>query len=344
MSRGQFFAATTDLDRDELRAVLWHAYWRGPASVRERIETGIRPERGGPGAPDAPKALDPVDVLSRAEAFVELARAGAYLGGDRRVSPTERTRWRFTFRRLVADARESVRADGTGSGAAAMIALIDLAYETRAMDYVRSNDPVEAAGLVVSDEVALLWARVQDQSGFVAFAELAAAQLIRWESAHGWTRYGGGRTAGKERPLADVAAGMLPTREAWLAFAASYLDALDGTHTGTFLTQRGADHARGDRAESLARWHQLLLDRLVGTAGDGLLDRLASHPALGGPELVFVQACLAHRRGETDRARQLVGQALRTLPGHPHFLARAAELGADTAAGRGPARPARPAR
>ena len=235
MSREQFFAATTGLDRDQLRQVLWHLYWRGPAPVRARIETGLRPEDGGPGAQDAPNAVDPGAVLAQVEDFVALARAGAYLAGNRRVSPKERTRWRFTFRRLVADARQSLRADGAAVGAAAMTALIDLACETRDMDYFRSDDPVEAAGLVVSDEVALLWARVREESGFPAFAQLAASQLVRWESPYGWTRRGGGRTADKERPLADVAAGMLPVLDAWLSFAASYLDALDGlagAHTG----------------------------------------------------------------------------------------------------------------
>jgi hypothetical protein len=37
MSREQFFAATTSLDRDQLRQVLWQLYWRGPAPVRARI-------------------------------------------------------------------------------------------------------------------------------------------------------------------------------------------------------------------------------------------------------------------------------------------------------------------
>jgi len=330
MSREQFFAATTGLDRDQLRQVLWHVYWLGPAPVRARIETGLRPDDGVPDAQDAPTAGDPGAVLAQVEDFVALARVGAYLAGDRRVSPKERTRWRFTFRRLVADARQSLRTEGTAVGASAMTALIDLACETRDMDYFRSDDPVEAAGWVVSDEVALLWARVRDESGFLAFAQLAATHLIRWESPYGWTRRGGGRTADKERMLADVVAGMLPALDAWLAFAASYIDALDGlvgAHTGSLPAWRSADRARGERAESLARCHQLLLDRLIDTEGDALLDRIASHPALGGPELTFFQAQLAHRRGEADRARKLLHNALRTRPGHPNFLALAHEIG-----------------
>lgn len=329
MSREQFFAATTGLNRDQLRQVLWQLYWRGPAPVRARIETGLRPEDGRPGTPVAQTAVDPGAVLADVKDFVALARAGAYLAGNRRVSPKERTRWRFTFRRLVTDARQSLRTDGTATGTAGMTALIDLACDTRDMDYFRSDDPVEAAGLVVSDEVALLWTRVREESGFAAFAQLAAAQLIRWESPYGWTRRGNGRTADKERPLADVVAGMLPVSDAWVTFAVCYLEALDGVHAGV---RPSAQRARRERAESLARWHRLLLDRLVDTEGDALLDRLASHPALGGPELTFVQARLARWRGETDNARRLVREALRTLPGHSELLAFAAEIGAATCA------------
>jgi hypothetical protein len=37
----------------------------------------------------------------------------------------------------------------------------------------------------------------------------------------------------------------------------------------------------------LAEWHGLLLDRLDGAEAADRLDRPASHPALGGPELTF---------------------------------------------------------
>lgn len=330
MSREQFLAATTGLDRDQLRRMLWQLYWRGPAPVRARIEAGLRPEEAGPSTRAGRSAVDPGAVLAQVEDFASLARAGAYLAGSRRVSPKERSRWRFTLRRLVADARQALLADGTAIGVEAMTALIDLTCETRDMDYFRSDDPVEAAGLVISDEAALLWARVREESGFPAFAQMAAVQLIRWESPYGWTRRGGGRTADKERLLGDVVAGMLPVPDAWAAFAVSYLDALDelaGVRTGSRPTPRSAGRTRGERAESLAHWHRLLLDRLVDTEGDALLDRIASHPALGGPDLTFVQARLAHRRGETQDARRLARVALRTLPGHPELRAFAAEIG-----------------
>jgi hypothetical protein len=38
MNREEFFAKLAPLDEDRLRKVLWNLYWRGPASVRERIE------------------------------------------------------------------------------------------------------------------------------------------------------------------------------------------------------------------------------------------------------------------------------------------------------------------
>lgn len=309
MSREQFYAATTGLDRDQLRQMLWQLYWRGPAPVRARIDAGLHSDDGGPGAHDAPPAIDPDAVLAHVEDFAALARAGAYLAGDRRVSPKERTRWRFTFRRLVADTHEALRVGGTSAGVTAMTALIDLACETRDLDFFRSDDPVEAAGLVVSDEVALMWARVREESGFQAFAHVAAAQLIRWESPYGWTRRGEGRTAAKERPLADVAAGMLPALDAWLAFAAHYLDALDGlahARAGSHPARLGG-RTRRERAESLARWHRLLVERLVDTEGDALLDRLVSHPTLGGPELTSVRARLARERSKTEHARRSRG-------------------------------------
>lgn len=40
----------------------------------------------------------------------------------------------------------------------------------------------------------------------------------------------------------------------------------------------------------------MLLDRLVGSEDEPLLDRLVWHRALAGPELTFLQAQLAHRR------------------------------------------------
>jgi hypothetical protein len=157
--------------------------------------------------------------------FVALARSGAYLAGDRRVSPTERTRWRFTFQRLSADAQRALRDPEPEHAAAEQ--LIDLVCKVRGYHYFCSEDPVEAARLVVSDVVALLWAILLDRFGFPGFAEQAAPQLVRWESRYGWTRTGFGRTAEKETPLAAVLARMLRVPDMWVGFTDAYLAALD---------------------------------------------------------------------------------------------------------------------
>ena len=81
MSREQFFAAVTGLDRDQLRRVLWQAYWRGPAQVRVRIETELHPKDANP-AESAPSAVDANTVLAEVEDFARLARSGAYLAGS----------------------------------------------------------------------------------------------------------------------------------------------------------------------------------------------------------------------------------------------------------------------
>jgi hypothetical protein len=49
---------------------------------------------------------------------------------------------------------------------------------------------------------------------------------------------------------------------------------------------------------------------------------------LGGPEQTYLSARLAHRRGNTDVARDLTAQCLRELPGHKDFRDFAAEIGA----------------
>lgn len=64
--------------------------------------------------------------------------------------------------------------------------------EAHGYDYFRSDDPVAAAGFVVSVE---LWAWTWERHGFRAFAETAAPQLIWREYRPGWTRYGDGSVA-----------------------------------------------------------------------------------------------------------------------------------------------------
>jgi hypothetical protein len=329
MNREQFFRVVSGLDEDRLQKVLWNLYWRGTADVRERIEVELASDgRGRPPHP-AKVPADPETVRDEVDDFVALARSGAYLGGNRRVSPRERSRWRYTFKRLAAEAQDALRAEDAEPAASALEGLIDLACEARDYDYFRSDDPVAAAGFVVSDVAAALWASTWERHGFQVFAETAAPQLVRWESQHGWTRYGEGSVAAKETSLAVVLARMLRVPDTWEGFAEQYLRALDklcDRGASTCQPRRSGDTEQ-ERARALAKWHGLLLENLVDTGG-GPLDRIVTHPALGGPEQTFLSALLAHRRGNTGVARDLTAQCLRKLPGHKGFLDFAAEIGA----------------
>jgi hypothetical protein len=332
MNREQFFGQLARLDEQRLKKALWNLYWRGSAATRERIEAEIDPDQQDRGKRRSKEPADPQQLLAQVGDFVALARSGAYLAGDRRVSPRERTRWRLTFKRLVAEAQDGLRAQDAGAAEAAVEQLIDLACETRDYEYFHSEDPMEAAGFVVSDAVALLWAELQAHYGFASFAERAAPQLIRWESRHGWTRSGWGRVSQKETSLASVLAQMLPAPDMWVGFNDRYLDALDrlarddAARSNHAWRPRGQDRDR--RTAALAEWHRLLLDRLIGSEAENRLDRLTRHPALGGPELGFLQAQMAHQRGDVSNARSLVHASLQQLPGHQDFLDFATEIGA----------------
>lgn len=329
MNREQFFRTVSGFDEERLRKALWNVYWRGSANVRERIEAELASDgRSRPARPRKP-AVDPETVRLEVDEFVALARAGAYLAGDRRVSPRERTRWRFTFKRLATEAQDALRDEDAGPAAAALEQLVDLACEARGYDYFRSEDPVAAAGFVVSDAAAGLWAFVWERHGFQEFAQTAAPQLIRWESQYGWTRYGDGPVAAKETSLATVLTRMLRVADTWEGFAEQYLQALDsvGGRGAARNRARSYDDSAAGRASTLAEWHALLLDNILDTEG-GLLDRIVSHPALGGPEQKFLAARLAGRRGHTDVARDLVAECLRKLPGHKNFREFAVEIGA----------------
>lgn len=166
----------------------------------------------------------------------------------RRVSPRERTRWRFTFKRLATAAQDALRTEDPEPAAVALALLIDLAFAVRDTDYFRSEDPVAAAGFAVSDAGAALWSSTWQQYGFQKFAETAAPQLIRWESECRWTRYGYGPVANKETTLATVPAGVLRAPDVGEGFAEQYRNAL-GTRSG-------------DR-RALAEWNRLLRERLV---------------------------------------------------------------------------------
>ncbi len=272
MNREEFFAKLSPFDEDGLRKVLWNLYWRGSAPLRERIEGELDPAEQDRRKRAATQPADPDWVLYEVREFAELARAGAYLAGDRRVSPKERTRWRVTFRRLAADAQSALRAEDPGPAEEAVALIIDLACEMRDRSYFRSEDPVEAARFVVSDAAAMLWESVREAHGFRVFAERAAEQLIRWESRYGWTR-GWGQVHEKEASLANVLARMLRVPDLWTVFADRYLDALDQVARAEAAKPKSrrpseypdADYARRHRTGDLAEWHQ------PRTASTGLL-------------------------------------------------------------------------
>ena len=125
--------------------------------------------------------------------------------------------------------------------------------------------------------------------------------------------------------------------DAWTAFADCYLGALDqiarteATRPASWpsYSYPDSDYRRGDRTRDLAEWHSLLLERLAGSEAEDRLDRLAGHPALGGPELTFVQARLAQLRGDTDAARTLTEACLGRLPGHEGFADFAVQIEAE---------------
>ena len=209
-----------------MRKILWNLYWRGPAALRERIEDALDPAE----ATSKQRAridLDGEALSDDVLRFVTLARSGAYIGGTREVSRQERTKWRVTCRRLVDHATALLNRSDFEYGAAAIEALIDLLCETRDYNYFRSEDPIAAARVVVSETVQTLWVARLQRQGFAAFARSAAPQLIRWESRYGWTR-GDGLVAERETSLACVLAGMLRGHDVWEAFCDSYLEALDG--------------------------------------------------------------------------------------------------------------------
>ncbi|MGH3192641.1 MAG: hypothetical protein ACRDPY_28975 [Streptosporangiaceae bacterium] len=335
MNRDEFYTAMAANDDARLRKILWTLYWRGNAQLRERIEDELRsPEQ--PKMKPKKKMPDPDTVLDEVTTFVTLAKDGAYMAGDRRVHHTERSKWRLTFRRLAGDALAALQADDPGPAQQAVAEMVNLARDMKSYDYFHSDDPVEAAKFVVSDAVDVLWESVLRHDGFAAFARRVPEQLIRWEADYGWTRRGYGQVPEIETALAVPLARLLTTPDMWRTFAESYLDALDAAGRadprrpravyGSFDETR---FRRRERAKDLAAWHEMLLDRFAGAPEDELLDRLAVSPALAGPELTFLRARIAERRGDVTQAAALVTECLQELPGHPGYLDLAVEVSAE---------------
>lgn len=324
MSREEFLGKLAPLDDAALRKVLWTLYWRGPVAVRQRIEDLTVPERGQARRAAASASPDAAENLALVQDFAELARSGAYLGRDRRVTPTERTKWRFTFKRLVDASVASLRGEDLDSATLAVGTMIELAREADHTVYFHSEDPVEAAKFVVSDAVESLWSATRHRLGWDEFCVRAAPQLVRWEARYGWTRTGFGAVSDRERSLASVLAAMLPNADTWDAFSLAYVASLDAV-VGT-TAPHGWRSVERERADNLAEWHGMLLDRLFGTEHEHVLDAIGEHPALAGPERTFVAARLAHLRGDDATARTLIHECTKALPGHTEFQGFAASL------------------
>jgi len=84
MNREEFFTKLAPLDQGQLRKALWTLYWRGSAAVRQRIESELDPAEQARRKQAAAEPPDPGLVLDEVREFAELARAGAYIAGDRR--------------------------------------------------------------------------------------------------------------------------------------------------------------------------------------------------------------------------------------------------------------------
>jgi hypothetical protein len=114
-------------------------------------------------------------VRNEVDEFVSLARS-AYLGGNRQVSPRERSRWRFTFKRLADEA--TPRAEDAGPAASALERLID----PRAKPTITTTS---ARTIRWQQRVSLCpmwrpyWGVDVGTPRVRAFAEFAAPQLIR---------------------------------------------------------------------------------------------------------------------------------------------------------------------
>jgi hypothetical protein len=59
------------------------------------------------------------------------------------------------------------------------------------------------------------------------------------------------------------------------------------------------------------------------------LDRLVAGSALAGPELIFLRARIAERRGDVSQAATLVAKCLKEMPGRQAYLDFAVKVGAE---------------
>ena len=239
--------------------------------------------------------------------------------GDRRVHRTERSKWRLTFRRLVADALSALQADNPGSAQQAIAEMVDLACEMKGYDYFHSDDPVEPRSSCLGPPA---------RSRCSVMTASRCSPGARRSSSSAGRRTAAGRdgaTVGcrkRKQPCACRSPSYSPRRTCGGRSSSSTWTRWtrpdgptrsDPAPYGSFDETRFRRH---ERAKDLAAWHGMLLDRFAGTPEDELLDRLAASPALAGPELTFLRARIAERRGAVGQAATLVTESLKELPGH----------------------------
>lgn len=313
--------------------MLWELYVRGNTELRRKIEVVAVPREKRP-AKAGPPPVDGADHLASVREFVRLARAGSYMGGDRHVSRSERADWKVSFRELLDDSGRLLTQGDVGNGAEAMDALLCLALDCRDTYFFRTEDPIGALRTVVSDLVDLLWRSTLAASGFPALVARVPRDLIRWESPYGWTRWGQGRIAQKERPLADLLAALLSGHDAWVWVADGWVEAFAGLCRARRDHDQSAGRSAGRSASSyvpatpstFARWHDLLYQRLRGSEAEDRLVRLAVTPGDHGWDLWLLRVRLARDAGRLDQARRIVRDGLEEWPGSRELLAIAAEL------------------
>ncbi len=333
LSKDEFGQLLAGRESEELKKMLWELYCRGSADLRRRIEVVAVP-RERRLAKAGPPPVDGADHLTSVREFVRLARAGSYMGGDRHVSRSERAGWKASFRELLDDSGRLLTQGDVGNGAEAMDALLCLALDCRDTYYFRTEDPIGALRIVVSDLVDLLWRSTLAVSGFPALVARVPRDLIRWESPYGWTRWGQGRIAQKERQLADVLAALLSGHDAWVWVADGWVDAFAGLCRARSDRDRVTGQSSGrssctyvpPTSSTFARWHELLYQRLRGSEAEDRLVRLAVTPGDHGWDLWLLRVRLARDAGRLDQARRIVLDGLEEWPGSRELLAMAAEL------------------
>lgn len=289
MNKDEFYEKLDALDEARLKKALWNLYWRGTAPVRERIEDAITTDPVIRAEPQ--DSTNPARTLRQVREFCKLAHAGAFLGAPGHgVRAKRRSNWRHEFRGLVKAARAAMAEADPGPGMAAMEEIIDLAVFSSTYEVFTSQEPLEVAKFVVSDEVEALWRRMIEHRGFAAFTTVGAEQLLRWEAKYGWTQSGWGPIAEQERQLADVLVLLLPGIDQWLAFTEAYVAALDSVplEKDTVFNSSDIDWPRRRRTENLSAWHSRLVERLDGSdEGAALLDRIVAHSSLSGSDLAL---------------------------------------------------------